>query len=54
MHGASEREDGVVGEWVARRVLSRGNQPLVELPSSRLRLVGEDAGPGVSLVDDRE
>ncbi len=54
VHGASEREHCVVRKEIARRVLFGGNQPLVELPATRLRLVGEDAGTGIRLVDDRE
>ncbi len=54
MNGAAEDEHRVVAERVRRRAGLRRQQPAVELGAARVDRLGEDAGAGVALVDDRE
>jgi hypothetical protein len=54
VHRAAEAEHGAVRVELARRRVGLGAQPRLELDPPRARRVGEDARPGVTLVDDRQ
>lgn len=54
VHRPAEDEDGVVAERIGRRLRPLRQRPLVELPAGVGDRLGEDAGAGVALMDDRE
>ena len=54
VHRPAEDEDRVVVEGIGGRLRPLGRRPLVELATGLGDRLGEDAGPGVALVDYRE
>lgn len=54
VHRPAEDQDGVVAKRVSRRLGPLRRHPLVELPANAPDRLGEDARPGIALMDDRE